>query len=243
MKHPIVNEELNKLKELQKPNYQNILMKILNDHEQKGQRPHLLIHSCCAVCNTVALDLLNKYMDITVYFYNPNIHPKIEFTRRLIAQRKFIEEYNTVKGTKIAFIEGEYQTAEFFELTKGMEDHKEALGERCNVCYRMRMSHGASKAVELQADYFMSSLTFSPMKDTIKINRIGFELAEEYGVMFLPSDLKKNNGSMISRNLVAEYNVFRQEYCGCIFASRDQGIDLRSVIKEARAYINNETNN
>ncbi len=241
MKHPIVIEELAKLKDQQKPNYQNILMKILEDHQIKGERPKLLIHSCCAVCNTVALDLLNKYMDITVYFYNPNIHPKIEFKRRAIAQQKFINEYNNVRDTQIKYIEGNYIPEEFFKLTKGMENHKEARGERCNVCYRLRMSHGAKKAIELNADYFMSSLTFSPMKDALKINNIGFELAEEYNIMFLPSDLKKNNGSMISRNLVKEYDVFRQEYCGCIFASKDQGINMRDIVKSARKYINNET--
>ncbi len=240
MKHQIVIDALSQLKENQKPNYQSILVDILAYHEQKNERPHLLIHSCCAVCNTVALDLLIKYMDITVYFYNPNIHPKIEFTRRMIAQRKFIEEYNKVKATNIKFIEGEYVPEDFFKATKGMEDHKEARGERCNVCYRLRMKHGAIKAKELGADYFMSSLTFSPMKNALVINEIGFELADEYNVMFLPSDLKKNNGAMISRNLVAEYDVFRQEYCGCIFASRDQGIDMRETIKSARKYINNQ---
>lgn len=241
MKHPIVIEELGKLKELQKPNYQNILMKILQKHKEDNERPHVLIHSCCAVCNTVALDLLSKYMDITVYFYNPNIHPKIEYTRRLIAQRKFIEEYNRVNNTTIKFIEGEYIVNDFFTETKGMEADLEAKGQRCSVCYKLRMKHGAMKAKELNADYFMSSLTFSPMKDSVKINGIGFELAEEYGVMFLPSDLKKNNGSMISSRLVKEYEVFRQEYCGCIFARNQQGINVREVVKSAREYINNET--
>ncbi len=242
MKHPIVNLELEKLKHQQKPNYQNILMQVLADHQQKNERPHVLIHSCCAVCNTVALDLLVQYMDITVYFYNPNIHPKVEYVRRAIAQKKFIEEYNRVNKTNIKYIEGEYIPSDFFAVTKGMEDHKEGRGERCLTCYHLRMKHGANKAKELKADYFMSSLTFSPMKDAMKINKIGFDLAEEYNVMFLPSDLKKNNGSMISRNLVKEYDVFRQEYCGCIFASKDQGINIREIVKSARKYINNETN-
>ncbi len=239
-KHPVVVEELNKLKPEQKANYQNILMKICEDHLAKNERPKLLIHSCCAVCTTVALDVLVKYMDIIVYFYNPNIHPEIEYRRREEAQKKFINEFNEKNDSKIEFLAAEYTTDDFFSRTKGMENDKEGTGNRCKVCYSLRMEFAAQKAIEVDADYFATALTLSPMKNSQVINKIGMTIEEQFNVYYLPSDFKKNNGNVRSRNLCDEYNVYRQCYCGCIFAARDQEINFREVIKEARKYLENK---
>ncbi len=239
-KHPIVIEELSKLQPEQKANYQDILLKICETHLEKGERPKLLIHSCCAVCTTVALDVLVKYMDIVVYFYNPNIHPEIEFCRRREAQRKFIADFNRDHDSKIEFIAAKYNTDDFFKRTTGMEFDKEGTGNRCKVCYSLRMEFAAQKALEIDADYFATALTLSPMKNSQTINQIGFTIEEQFNVYYLPSDFKKNNGNVRSRNLCTQYNVYRQCYCGCIYAARDQKINMREVIKSARNYLETE---
>ncbi len=240
MKHPVVIRELDKLKEQQKPNYQNILLEICKEHELNGEKPKLLIHSCCAVCTTVALDTLSKYMDIIVYFYNPNIHPKVEYERRAIAQRKFIEEFNQDYGTSIKFIAAEYTTTDFFERVKGLEFEKEGSGKRCKVCYSLRMEVAAEMAIEYGCDYFATALTLSPMKNSQVINQIGMKIEEQFNVYYLPSDFKKNNGNKRSRELCDLYDVYRQCYCGCIYAARDQEMNIRSVIQSAREYVKNE---
>lgn len=236
--HPVVAKAKNMLKQDQKLNYQQVLLDICKDHQEKGERPHLLIHSCCAVCTTVALDTLSKFMDITVYFYNPNIHPKIEYQRRELAQKKFIEDFNAANGTEIQFLAAEYTTSDFFKQTKGLEEEKEG-GLRCKVCYSLRMEFAALKALEIGADYFATALTLSPMKNSKVINDIGNEIQQQYNIYYLPSDFKKNNGNTRSRNLCEQYNVYRQCYCGCIFAAKDQGIEFHGVIEEARKYLEN----
>ncbi len=239
-RHPIVDAELAKLQPEQKANYQNILLKICENHKKNGERPKLLIHSCCAVCTTVALDVLVEFMDIIVYFYNPNIHPEIEYRRREEAQKRFINDFNQKNNANIEFLAAPYSTDDFFARTKGMELDKEGTGNRCKVCYSLRMEFAADKALELNADYFATALTLSPMKNSQVINQIGFNIEEQFNVYYLPSDFKKNNGNVRSRNLCEEYNVYRQCYCGCIYAARDQEINFREVIKNAREYLENK---
>ncbi len=127
-KHPIVDQELAKLNQNQKANYQQILLKVCEDHQTKGERPKLLIHSCCAVCMTVAIDVLVKYMDITIYFYNPNIHPKSEFMRRQHAQEKFINDFNAKYGTDVKFLATDYTPGAFFKRVEGFENEPEGSG-------------------------------------------------------------------------------------------------------------------
>ena len=215
-------------------NYDRVQDQILKKAQQLGQRPRILVHSCCAPCSTYVLEKLTQYADVTIFFYNPNIHPKEEYIRREFAQRAFIAAFNERTNNNVGFIAERYQQREFFEVTKGLEEEKEGTGERCSVCYELRINEVAKRAEQEGYDYFASGLTLSPKKNSKKINEIGFELEQEYNVAYLPSDFKKQNGYKRSIEMCKEYEVYRQCYCGCVFAAKQQGIDFRQIIKEAR---------
>ncbi len=235
MKHPIIKAYEKSLNKQQKRNYQDALIKICEDHKKNNHRPNILIHACCAVCSTVALDVLNQYMNVVVYFYNPNIHPQHEFRRRSDAQRDLIDKFNIEYNADIKFIEGKYIAREFFKKTLLLKDEKEGSGHRCGVCYGMRMEDAAIAAIELGSDYFCTTLTLSPMKNSSVINQQGFDLEEQYDVYYLPSDFKKNGGMQRSKELTTLFDVYRQNYCGCIFGAKAKGVDLVKVVKDAKA--------
>lgn len=181
--------------------------------------PKLLLHSCCAPCSSAVLEYLSQYLSITVFYYNPNIFPEEEFLHRIDEQKRLISEL-PVKN-KISFVERGWHPDRFYEAVKGLEHIREG-GERCFACYRLRLEESAKLAAELGYDYFTTTLSISPYKNAPKLNEIGEELAEKYGVKHLPSDFKKKNGYKRSVELSAEYGLYRQDYCGCVFSKKER---------------------
>lgn len=199
-------------------NYQKELEKLLAQQESNGQVPRLFLHACCAPCSSYVLEYLSRYFSITVFFYNPNISPKEEYIKRVEEIRRMIGEM--AFEHPVEFLEGEYHPQDFYEMAKGMEDIPEG-GERCFGCYRMRMEEAARLAQKGGYDYFTTTLSISPLKNAGKINEIGEELGEIYKVSHLPSDFKKKNGYKRSIELSAQYGLYRQNYCGCVFSRRN----------------------
>ena len=198
--------------------YKDILNKELSKIKEAGITPRLLLHSCCAPCSSYVLEYLTEYFDITVYYYNPNISPMGEYEKRIAEQKRLISEMKFKNS--VSFIEGTYNHDEFMSLTRGLENLPEG-GERCSLCYEMRLEAAAQKAAEINADYFTTTLSVSPYKNTAKLNTIGLKLAMEYGVPYLVSDFKKNNGYKRSSELSTEYGLYRQNFCGCIFSKKE----------------------
>lgn len=198
--------------------YKYILNKELSKIKEAGITPRLLLHSCCAPCSSYVLEYLTEYFDITVYYYNPNISPMGEYEKRIAEQKRLISEMKFKNS--VSFIEGTYNHDEFISLTRGLENLPEG-GERCSLCYEMRLEAAAQKAAEINADYFTTTLSVSPYKNTAKLNTIGLKLAMEYGIPYLVSDFKKNNGYKRSIELSTEYGLYRQNFCGCIFSKKE----------------------
>lgn len=200
---------------MQNRNYQKELEKLIEKQQREGATPSLLLHSCCAPCSSYVLEYLAPYFNICDFYYNPNISPKQEYEDRKEELVRFIREMGL--STQVTFLEGTYQPEEFFAMAKGLEDLPEG-GERCFKCYEMRLRESAKIAKEQGAEYFATTLTISPLKNAQKLNEIGERLAEEYGVKYLPSDFKKKNGYKRSVELSAQYELYRQNYCGCVFS-------------------------
>ncbi len=200
---------------MQNRNYQKELEKLIEKQQRDGEKPSLLLHSCCAPCSSYVLEYLAPYFTICDFYYNPNISPKKEYEDRKEELVRLIREMGL--STEVTFLEGTYQPEDFFAMAKGLEDLPEG-GERCFKCYEMRLRESAKIAKEHGADYFATTLTISPLKNAQKLNEIGEKLAEEYGVKYLPSDFKKKNGYKRSVELSAQYELYRQNYCGCIFS-------------------------
>ncbi|WP_392564299.1 epoxyqueuosine reductase QueH [Orbus wheelerorum] len=227
------NNVLNTLNPHNKINYDAILQTMIESWKLETKKPKLLIHSCCAPCSTYVLEYLAQYADITIFFANSNIHPRIEYERRSLVQQKFIADFNQKTGNQVQFLEAPYQPAEFMKQVGHLRDEPEG-GARCHLCYKMRLDLAAIQAQESGFDYFASALTLSPKKNSQKINELGFEIQEIFTVKYLPSDFKKNNGYKRSVEICKEYDVYRQCYCGCIFAAKEQGIDFKIVIENAK---------
>lgn len=204
-------------------NYAKELDKILENQENKGKK--LFLHSCCAPCSSYVLEYLCSFFRITVFYYNPNITEQEEYIKRAVEQKRLIAEFNRQmesgerKGYPIAVVEGDYDRTLFFEKVKGLEHCREG-GERCFLCYEMRLLETAHRAKEEGSDYFTTTLTISPLKNAVKLNEIGERIAEEFKIPFLPSDFKKKNGYKRSIELSKEYDLYRQDYCGCVFSRR-----------------------
>lgn len=196
-------------------NYQNKLDDTISEIVSKGQVPSLMLHSCCAPCSSYVIEYLSHYFKITVFYYNPNIYPDEEYIKRKEEQKKFISDFNT--EYKVNFIEGPYDSEKFYQVSKGFENEKEG-GLRCFKCYDLRLRETAKLAQSKAYDYFTTTLTISPYKNAQKLNEIGAELEREYGVRYLYSDFKKKNGYKRSIELSNEYNLYRQNYCGCVFS-------------------------
>lgn len=196
-------------------NYQRLLEERLLDIEKTGTRPRLLLHSCCAPCSSHVLEYLSAFFDITVFFYNPNIHPAEEYRKRVIEQKEFIERFPEAKG--VTFAEGDYDPERFFELSKGLEDEPEK-GKRCNICFAMRLEEAARYGGENGFDYFTTTLSISPHKNASLLNSLGERIGRENGIEYLYADFKKKNGYKRSSELSAEYGLYRQDYCGCVFS-------------------------
>ena len=198
-------------------NYQRELDQLL---AQLTTVPRLLLHSCCAPCSSSVLEYLRRYFEITVFYYNPNISMEAEYQKRVEEQKRLINAYNQLpdSGYPIAVIEGDYEPEVFYVAAKGLEQCPEG-GERCFACYELRLGKTAALAKKQAYDYFATTLTISPLKNAAKLNEIGERLAERYQISWLPSDFKKKNGYKRSIELSAEYGLYRQNYCGCVYST------------------------
>lgn len=182
------------------------------------ENPTLLLHACCAPCSSAVIERLSEVFDITILFYNPNITDEEEYQKRLLELQNFVKKFKTKR--KVSVIEGRYLKEEFLEMSKGLEQEKER-GKRCYYCYKLRLEETAKIAKENGFDFFTTTLSLSPYKNANWINEIGKNLEEEYNTTFLYSDFKKKNGYKRSIELSKEYNLYRQDYCGCIYSKRD----------------------
>lgn len=182
-------------------------------------KPSVLLHCCCAPCSTACILQLKDYFDITVFYYNPNISPKQEYEKRKAEQINYINQI--APNGEIKFEDCDYVPTEFYSIAKGLELCPEK-GERCLKCYKLRMEETCKRAKEKGYDYFATTLTLSPLKEEKDINRIGIQLQEEYEMPYLVSNFKKNNGYLNSINLSKQYNLYRQDYCGCVYSKQNK---------------------
>ena len=195
-----------------KTNYQlltNAAIKAL-----EGRRPSLLLHSCCGPCSSYVLEYLLKYFDVTLYYYNPNIQPRAEYEKRLATQRQLI----AAMCPGVALVEDGWDGESFVRVSSGLEREPEG-GARCTSCFELRLRRSAEKARALGCEHLAATLTVSPHKDPVRINEIGAAAAEEAGVIWLPSDFKKLGGYQRSIELSNSYSLYRQNYCGCLYAA------------------------
>ncbi len=213
---------------MDKVNYQVMLDEIIRDIPDK-ETPRLLMHSCCAPCSSYCLSYLSEYFSITVLYYNPNISPEDEYYKRIKEQARLVDVL-PVKN-KISFAEGEYEPLEFFKMAEGMEDMPEG-GARCFKCYEMRQRKAAEYALAHGFDYFTTTLSVSPHKNAQVLNETGLRLEKEYGVKYLVSDFKKKGGYQKSIQYSREYNLYRQDYCGCIFSKKEREQEKTARILE-----------
>ena len=200
-------------------NYQKELEAELSNIEKEGRAPTLFLHSCCAPCSSYVLEYLSQYFEITVFYYNPNIYPESEYTKRIWEQQKLIEELPAKHP--ISFMAGPYDKERFYEMASGLEHVKEG-GARCMKCYELRLREAARIAKNAGFDYFTTTLSISPLKKAERLNEIGQRLGEEYEVEYLLSDFKKKNGYKRSIELSKIYGLYRQDYCGCEFSMENR---------------------
>lgn len=195
-----------------KINYQKQLDEFLDGLTRRNERPRLLLHSCCGPCSSYVTEYLTSYFDLTVLYFNPNIYPPEEYLRRLDAQKSLLDATGWA-----SLLPGEYDHSRFLAAVRGLESEPEG-GARCAVCFRFRLEETARLAKSMGFPIFGTTLTVSPHKNAPLINEIGQELAEKYGLIWLPSDFKKKEGYKRSIALSKEYNLYRQNYCGCEFS-------------------------
>jgi len=229
---------------MKKINYQKELDTILKKIEeekslsQSFKKPSLLLHACCGPCSSYVIEYLSSIFDITIYYYNPNIHPKEEYFRRLEELQKFLTRFPDAVKNSVKLIVDDYNPEEYFSATNVKNEPELQIeaekGERCRRCYEFRMKRAYSYAVKNKFDWFTTTLTISPHKDSEKINIIGqnLESLQESLIQetsslssftkFLPSDFKKKGGFLRSTQLTDEYGLWRQDYCGCVFSMRKE---------------------
>jgi epoxyqueuosine reductase len=197
-------------------NYEKLMEEqILNSKEGSS----LLLHACCAPCSSAVLERLASHFKISILYYNPNITEEKEYQKRLDELKNFISKL-TFKYP-INIIDSRYEPKEFFQIAKGLEKEKER-GKRCYKCYELRLEETAKVAKEKNFDFFATTLTLSPYKMTSWLNEIGENLSEKYQANYLYSDFKKKNGYKRSIELSKEYNLYRQDYCGCIYSKLER---------------------
>lgn len=214
---------------MNKRNYQKELDGIISDNEKRGVRPTLLLHVCCAPCSSYVQEYLSEHFDITLLFYNPNMDSVKEYERRSMEVERLVKE----AGFPSKVVIEPYDPESFKALSKGHEEDPEG-GARCHACYELRMREAAGYAAEHGFDYYTTTLSISPYKRADWINEIGERLAQEYGVVHLPSDFKKKDGYKRSVELSEQYGLYRQDYCGCIWSmrARDKERDRKKCDEE-----------
>ncbi len=200
---------------MNKIKYQKELERIIEENQKKNVIPKLLLHACCAPCSSYCLEYLSQYFEIILYYFNPNISLKEEYDYRLEEEKRLISlmEFKN----PVTIVDSTYNPKEFFDAVKGLENEPEG-GKRCAECFKLRLKATAQKAKELNVDYFSTTLTISPLKNAQLLNSIGEAFAKEYEVAWLYSDFKKKEGYKRSIVLSKKYNLYRQDYCGCVFS-------------------------
>lgn len=201
-------------------NYQKELEQYLKEWDAAGRVPTLLLHACCAPCSSYVLEYLAQHMKITVFFYNPNITEEKEYHKRIEEEKRLIQ--NLPVQHPVSFLEGPYEPERFFQAAKGLEGEPEG-GRRCEACFRLRLEESAKIASEKGFDFYTTSLTISPLKNADLLNELGEEIAGRYQTAFLPSDFKKRDGYKRSIELSRQYDLYRQDFCGCIFSQNRKG--------------------
>ncbi len=207
-----------------KINYQRKLDELIKS--LNGEVKSVLLHSCCAPCSSYCVEYLSDYFDIMVLFYNPNIYPRSEYFRRVEEQIEFIKKMPT--KNKLGFIEGDYDSKVFY-MNSGARISEKEGGPACQKCYKFRLIRAAEVAKELGYDYFATTLSISPHKNSQVLNKIGEEVAAKVGVAHLPSDFKKRNGFKRSVELSENLGLYRQDYCGCAFSMRERDQRLKDI--------------
>ncbi len=205
---------------MNKINYQRELDQLIEEIEAEGKVPTLLLHSCCAPCSSYCIEYLSQFFAITVFYYNPNIYPDEEYFHRVKEQQRFIREFPTKHP--VSFIEGDFEKERFYsEVAKGLEKEPER-GARCTKCFELRLGETAKRAAAEGMDYFATTLTISPMKDVELLNSIGAAMGERYGVEYLATEFRKKNGYLRSTQISKEYDMYRQDYCGCVYSFQER---------------------
>ncbi|MBQ8902624.1 MAG: epoxyqueuosine reductase QueH [Bacilli bacterium] len=200
---------------MEKINYDKVLEEIINKLDHK---PKLLLHSCCGPCSSYVITYLKDYFDITILYYNPNIEPHEEYEKRKNEQIKLINELNI---PSLSLMDTEYENNIYREYVKGYEDNPEG-GSRCHLCYELRLKKTVELAKINGFEYFGTTLTVSPYKNASVLNMLGEKLSKEYNVLWLYSDFKKKDGYKKSIELSKKYELYRQDYCGCLFSKIDE---------------------
>lgn len=198
-------------------NYQKELDKLIAG--LNGRRPTLLLHACCAPCSSYVLEYLSRYFQITLFYYNPNISPESEYRYRVSEVKRLVAEM--LPDSDVTVVEGRYDPERFIQAVRGLEGEPEG-GKRCRVCFRLRLEEAARQAQALGCEFFTTTLSISPLKNARALNEIGEELAPIYQTRYLVSDFKKREGYKRSIQLSAEYQLYRQDYCGCIYSKLER---------------------
>ena len=198
-------------------NYQKELDKLIAG--LNGRRPTLLLHACCAPCSSYVLEYLSSYFRITLFYYNPNISPESEYRYRVSEVKRLVAEM--LPDSDVTVVEGRYDPECFVQAVRGLEGEPEG-GKRCRVCFRLRLEEAARQAQNLGCEFFTTTLSISPLKNARALNEIGEELAPIYQTRYLVSDFKKREGYKRSIQLSAEYQLYRQDYCGCIYSKLER---------------------
>lgn len=210
-------------------NYHKVMEDLIQANCGAGNVPRLLLHSCCGPCSSYCLELLSEYFEVTVLYYNPNIYPPEEYALREQEQKRFCETYPGKHP--IHFVADRYEPQEFYDMAKGMEHIPEG-GERCHKCYELRLREACEYAKENDFDFFTTTLSISPLKDSDKLNEIGKKLEETYGVRYLFSDFKKKDGYKKSTALSKQYDMYRQYYCGCVYSKMQRDAEIAAKAQE-----------
>lgn len=204
----------------------NYDLEMENQIKNISTKNKLLLHACCAPCSSAVLERISKYFDITILYYNPNITEPEEYEKRLNEIENFVKKLN-LKNIKV--LRGRYNPKEFFDISVGLEKEKER-GKRCYKCYELRLKETAKVAEKLNFDYFTTTLSISPYKNSKWLNEIGENLNKEFKPAYLYADFKKKNGYKRSIELSQEYGLYRQDYCGCIYSKKERELAKLSHI-------------
>lgn len=200
---------------MNKRNLQKELDTIIEENRARGVIPRLLLHACCAPCSSYCLEYLSKYFEITLFYYNPNIYPENEYSKRAAEAERLaasLPAENKINVKVCEFVPEEYN-----EAVRGFESCREG-GERCERCFKLRLGKTAAYAKENGFDFFTTTLSISPLKNAALLCSIGEQEGEKAGVKYLPADFKKRGGYLRSVELSREYGLYRQDYCGCTYS-------------------------